>query len=73
MGWTAMTTEPIRNENEYDCALVEIEHLWGAAEGTAEGNRLDSLVAQVESYEQIHFPIDAPDPVQAIQFRQEQQ
>lgn len=68
-----MEIKPIRNEADYDDALREIERLWGAKEGTVQGDRLDVLTTLVEAYEQKHFPIDAPDPIEAIRFRLEQQ
>ena len=68
-----MEIKPIRTKPDYERTLREIERLWGAKEGTAQGNRLDVLATLVESYERKHFPIDAPDPVEAIRFRLEQQ
>ena len=52
---------------------AKIERLWGADEGTPEGDRLDVLATLVEAYEQAHFPMGAPDPIEAIKFRLEQQ
>jgi len=68
-----MEIKPIRNEADHEEALREIERLWGAKEGTPQGDRLDVLTTLVEAYERDHFPIDAPDPIEAIQFRLEQQ
>jgi len=65
--------KPIKTEADHRAALREIERLWGAKEGTAEGDRLDILATLVEAYEETHFPIDFPDPVEAIKFRLEQQ
>jgi len=45
----------------------------GAKDGTAEGDRLDVLVTLVDAYESEHFPMDPPDPIEAIRFRLEQQ
>src|SRR5271169_4502907 len=69
-----MATElkPIRNEADHEAALAEVERLWGAKSGTPKGDRLDVLVTLIEVYEEKHHPIDAPDPVQAIEFRMEQ-
>jgi len=53
--------------------LREIESLMGAQADTPEGDRLDVLVTLVEAYEARHFPMDYPDPVEAIKFRMEQQ
>ncbi len=68
-----MEIRPIRNEADHEQALREIERLWGAKEGTPDGDRLDVLTTLVEAYEEKHFPIDAPDPIEAIRFRLEQQ
>jgi HTH-type transcriptional regulator/antitoxin HigA len=68
-----MMMKPIRTRADHEAALREIERLWGADEGTPEGDRLDVLATLVEAYEQAHFPMDTPDPVEAIKFRLEQQ
>jgi HTH-type transcriptional regulator/antitoxin HigA len=70
-----MKTElkPIRTEADYEKALSEVEHLWGAKSGTREGNRLDVLATLIDAYEAEHYPMDPPDPVEAIKFRMEQQ
>jgi HTH-type transcriptional regulator/antitoxin HigA len=67
-----MKIQPIRTEADYDRALANIEHLWGAKQGTPNGDRLDVLLVLVEDYESKHHPIDPPDPVEAIKFRMEQ-
>ena len=54
-------------------ALAEVERLWGAKLGTADGDRLDVLATLIEAYESTHYPMDPPDPVEAIKFRMEQQ
>jgi HTH-type transcriptional regulator/antitoxin HigA len=64
---------PIRTEADYDAAMAEIEHLWGAKNDTPKGDRLDVLVTLVEAYEAKHYPMDPPDPIEAIRFRMEQQ
>jgi len=63
---------PIRTETLYDAALAEIDRLWGSAEGSPAGDRLDVLLVLVESYEAKHHPIAPPDPVEAIKFRMAQ-
>ena len=67
-----MDIKPIRTENDYKNALKEIDTLMSAEFGTEEGDRLDILVTLVEAYENKHYPIDLPDPVEAIKFRMEQ-
>jgi HTH-type transcriptional regulator/antitoxin HigA len=68
-----MEIKPIRSNADHERALREIQRLWGAKEGTSEGDRLDVLVTLVDAYETEHFPIDPPDPIEAIRFRLEQQ
>jgi HTH-type transcriptional regulator/antitoxin HigA len=65
--------KPIRTKKTYEAALAEVERLWGAKLGTADGDRLDVLVTLIEAYEAAHYPMDPPDPVEAIKFRMEQQ
>ena len=67
-----MDIKPIKNEKDYDKALSTIEKLWGAKEGTDEGNKLDILLILVEDYENKHHQISPPDPIEAIKFRMEQ-
>jgi len=61
-----MTIRPIRNENDYDEALAEIDRLMGVDPGTPESDRLEVLVTLVERYESEHWAMDAPDPISAI-------
>jgi HTH-type transcriptional regulator / antitoxin HigA len=68
-----MNLKPIKTEADYETALKEIERLWGAKENTADGDRLEVLATLVEAYEEAHFPMDMPDPIEAIKFRLEQQ
>ncbi len=65
--------KPIRSESDYEAAMEEVAALWGAANGTSEGDRLDVLATLIDAYEQRHHPMDPPDPIEAIQFRMEQQ
>lgn len=67
-----MKIHPIQNEADYDQALTDINRLWGAKPGTADGQRLDVLSVLVDDYESKHHPIAPPDPVDAIKFRMEQ-
>lgn len=66
-----MVIKPIKTEAEHGAALREIERLWGAAEGTREGDQLEVLATLVEAYERAHFSIDVPDPIGAIKVRLE--
>jgi HTH-type transcriptional regulator/antitoxin HigA len=65
--------KPIRSEKDYEEALAEVEDLWGAKTGTPKGDRLDVLATLIEAYEAEHYPMDPPDPIEAIKFRMEQQ
>jgi HTH-type transcriptional regulator / antitoxin HigA len=65
--------KPIRTKADYEKALAEIERLWGAKSGTRDGDRLDVLATLIDAYETAHYPIDPPDPIEAIRFRMEQQ
>jgi len=65
--------KPIRTKADYEAALAAIERLWGARAGTPEGDRLDILATLVDAYENEHYPMDPPDPIEAIKFRMEQQ
>jgi HTH-type transcriptional regulator/antitoxin HigA len=65
--------KPIRTEADYENALSEVEQLWGSESGTPKGDRLDVLATLIDAYEAEHYPMDPPDPVEAIKFRMEQQ
>ena len=67
-----MNIKPIKTKADYRTALKEIESLMTARPNTPQGERLDVLVTLVEAYERKHFPLDLPDPVEAIKFRMEQ-
>lgn len=69
----AADLKPIRSGTDYDETLTEIENLWGAKAGTPEGDRLDILATLIDAYEAKTYPMDPPDPVEAIRFRMEQQ
>jgi HTH-type transcriptional regulator/antitoxin HigA len=70
-----MATElkPIRTGADHAAAMEEVARLWGAKSGTPEGDRLDVLVTLIDAYETRHHALDAPDPIEAIRFRMEQQ
>lgn len=68
-----MSIKPIKNQQDYELAIETIEQLWNASLGSAEADKLDVLVTLVEAYEQQHFAIELPDPIEAIKFRMEQQ
>ena len=61
--------KPIRSEADYEEALAVAERLWGTPAGMLDGDRLDILATLIDAYEAQHYPIDQPDPVEAIEFR----
>lgn len=69
-----MNVRPIKTEADYDWALKEIARYFDDQPklGTAEGARFDVLATLIEAYEENRWPIDPPDPVDAIRFRMEQ-
>lgn len=67
-----MTIRPIRNEQDYQRALVRLEELFDARKGTKEGDELEVLAILIDTYENEHFPIGMPDPIEAIKYRMEQ-
>ena len=69
----ATDIKPILTDADHADALAEVQRLWGAKLGTAKGDRLDVLATLVEAYEERHFPVPLPDPIEAIKFRMEQQ
>jgi HTH-type transcriptional regulator / antitoxin HigA len=69
-----IAVHPDKQRQGRGAALVgEVERLWGAKSGTPKGDRLDVLATLIEAYEERHYPMDPPDPIEAIKFRMEQQ
>lgn len=69
-----MTIKPIHTAADHAAALEAIERLWGTAKpGTAEGDAFEVLSALVDAYEREHHSMPAPDPIEAIRFRMEQE
>ena len=66
-----MNIRPIKTESDYRAALAEVESLMLAEPGTPEGEKLDVLTTLLEAYERNHYPMDFPDPVDAIKFEME--
>jgi HTH-type transcriptional regulator/antitoxin HigA len=69
---TLLAVRPIRTRADHRAALREIEGLMSARIGTPEGDRLEVLATLVEAWERKHFPMDAPDAIEAIRFCMEQ-
>ncbi len=69
-----MNIHPIRNSSDHKAALRELSAYFDnePEPGSAAGDRFEVLATLVEAYETRHFPIKAPDPIEAIRFRMEQ-
>jgi HTH-type transcriptional regulator/antitoxin HigA len=65
--------KPIRSTKDYEKAMLEVESLWGSKSGTPKGDRLDVLATLIDAWEALNYPMDPPDPIEAIKFRMEQQ
>jgi HTH-type transcriptional regulator/antitoxin HigA len=63
-----MDIQPIKTENDYKTALEEVEYLFNAAPNSPEGDRLEVLTTLIEAYEEKHYSISLPDPIEAILF-----
>jgi HTH-type transcriptional regulator/antitoxin HigA len=63
--------KPIKSDQQYRRALKEIEGLMAARRNTPEGDRLDVLVTLVQAWEAKHYPLDLPDPIEAIRYHME--
>ncbi len=68
-----MNIKPIKNEEDYSQTLSYIESLMDAKQNTPQMNELEVLRTLVEAYEEQHYKIDVPDPIEAIKFRMEQE
>ena len=67
-----MNLKPIRTKKDYQQAIERLEIIFDAKKGTSEGDELEILGILIDQYENKHFPIGLPDPIEAIKFRMEQ-
>ena len=67
-----MNIKPIKTKKDYEQALARLELIFDAKKGTEKGDELEILGMLIDNYENKKFPIDFPDPVEAIKFRMEQ-
>jgi HTH-type transcriptional regulator/antitoxin HigA len=67
-----MNIKPIKTKKDYEQAMLRLENIFDAKKGTPKGDELEILSLLIEKYEDEKFPIDLPDPVEAIKFRMEQ-
>jgi len=68
----AMEIKPIKTEKDYEKALERLEYIFDAETGTKEGDELEVLSILIENFENEHYTIELPDPIEAIKFRMEQ-
>ncbi|KHJ39723.1 putative transcription regulator containing HTH domain protein [Pedobacter glucosidilyticus] len=67
-----MNLKPIKTDKDYKLALERLEVIFDAGKDSKEGDELEILGILIDQYEKINFPIDLPDPIEAIKFRMEQ-
>jgi len=67
-----MDIKAIKTEDDYNQALRRLENIFHAPVESNEGDEAEILSILIEKYEDEHYPIDAPDPIEAIKFRMEQ-
>ena len=72
MNITDIEVRPIKTKKDYDSALKAIEKLWDCPPKSKDAEVLEILAILVDEYEKRHFPIEAPDPIEAIKYRMEQ-
>jgi len=63
---------PIKTESDYQMALARLEYLFDAPVGTQESDEADILALLIDEYEKLNYPIEAPDPIEAIIIRMEE-
>ena len=67
-----MNIEPIKTEDDYQTALKRLEMIFDAPVGTGESDEADILGLMIDDYEKKHYPVEAPDPIEAIKIRMEE-
>jgi HTH-type transcriptional regulator/antitoxin HigA len=67
-----MKIKPLKTKKDYQQAMKRLEYIFDAKPGSPEGDELEILGILIEKYEAKHYPIDFPDPIEAIKFRMEQ-
>lgn len=67
-----MNITPIRTKKDHSNALKRVDELWNAKANTPQGDELEILSTLIEAYENKHYAIDAPDPIEAVKFRLDQ-
>ena len=67
-----MDIKLIKTEEDYQMALDKLDEIFDASEGTPESDQADILALFIDEYENVHYPIEAPDPIEAIKIRMEE-
>ncbi|MCD6597530.1 MAG: hypothetical protein J7L04_07580 [Bacteroidales bacterium] len=67
-----MDIKPIKSDSDYQIALTRFEVIFDAVTGTPESDEADILALIIDDYENKHYPIEAPDPIEAIKIRMEE-
>lgn len=67
-----MNIRPIKTEKDYEKALERLEEIFDALPNTKEGDEAEILSLLIENYENEYYPIEAPDPIEAIKIRMEE-
>ena len=67
-----MNLKPIKTEQDYNQAMERLGEIFEAQKGSKEGDELEILSILIDKYESEKFPIDLPNPIEAIKFRMEQ-
>ncbi len=67
-----MDIKPIKTDSDYQIALSRLEEIFDTPVGTPESDEADVLGLLVDEYENKHYPIEAPDPIEAIKIRMEE-
>ncbi len=67
-----MNIKPLKTELDYENALIRLEEIFDAPLNSSEGDEAEILSLLIDNYENIHHPIEAPDPIEAIKIRMEE-
>ena len=67
-----MKIKPIKSDKDYETAIHRLEEIFDAAENSKEGDEAEILSLLIENYENQYFPVEAPDPIEAIKIRMEE-
>ena len=67
-----MNIKPIKTKEDYQMSLIRLEGIFDAPSGTMESDEADILGLMIDEYEKRHYPIESPDPIEAIKIRMEE-